>query len=208
MMSNANLSKLEKNEAPYKAHLIRQLSDHKLDHLKIGKELGRGAMKTAYDLPGTGRALVTIPPGSGSLEREIINLERLRKAGVPTAKVLDIGNYKGSQAMVMKKYEDVVKPVPPYTPLGKEFIASKLTNQKTLDSLIKIRDAIARENIIVFDLQYGISADGGLEVLDPFAVLPVGNGLDNKTGLNTLDQLISAMTKKLHSANPSANRSE
>lgn len=206
MMSGANLSKLEKTEAPFKAHLLRRLSDHKLDHLKVGKEIGHGAMKTAYDLPGTGRTLVTIPPGGMTLSNEIINLERLRKAGVPTAKVFDVGNYRGAQAMVMKKFEDVVKPVPPDTPLGKEFIASKLTNHKTLDSLIKIRNAIARENIIVFDLQYGISADGGLEVLDPFAVLPVGNGLDNKTELKTLDQLISAMNKKLHPANHHANR--
>lgn len=104
MMSGANLSKLEKTEAPFKAHLLRQLSDHKLDHLKVGKEIGHGAMKTAYDLPGTGRTLVTIPPGGMTLSNEIINLERLRKAGVPTAKVLDVGNYRGAQAMVMKKF--------------------------------------------------------------------------------------------------------
>ena len=204
MMRGANLSKLEKSEAPYKNHLSHQLKHHKLDHLKVGKELGRGGMKTAYDLPGTGRALVTIPPGGWSLDTEIVNLERLRKAGVPAAKILDVGNYKGSPAMVMKKYEDVVKPVPPDTPLGKEFIASKLTNHKTLDSLIKIRDAIARENIIIFDLQYGISADGALEVVDPLSVLPVGDGLTNENGLKTLDQLISAMKKKLHPANHAA----
>ena len=113
MMNDANLSKLEKSEAPRKAQLIRQLRDHKLDHLKVGKELGKGAMKTAYDLPGTGCALITTPPFGWTLDAEIINLERLRKAGVPAAKILDIGNYRGSQAMVMKKYEDVMKPVPP-----------------------------------------------------------------------------------------------
>lgn len=200
MMRGANLSKLEKSEAPYKNHLSHQLKHHKLDHLKVGKELGRGGMKTAYDLPGTGRALVTIPPGGWSLDTEIVNLERLRKAGVPTAKVLDVGNYRGSPAMVMKKFEDVVKPFPPETPLGKEFIDSKLTNHRTLDSLVKIRNAIARENIIIFDLQYGVCPDGSLEVIDPFQVLPVGDGLDNKSALKTLDQLIAATKKKLSPA--------
>lgn len=200
MLTGRNLVKLEKNEAAHMSYLRTQLKNHKLDDLDVGEEIGRGGMKTAYDLPGTGTVLVTIPPGGWGLAEEIKNINRLKTAGMPTAKILTVGNYCGSEAMVMEKFVDVVKPSPPNTQSGRAFVNSKLANQSTLDSLTKIRKTIAKEGIIVFDLQFGVRGAGALAVLDPLQVIAVGDGLDNKVQIETLDQLIIAINKKLNAA--------
>lgn len=197
MLTGRNRLKLEKNEAAHMSYLRAQLKHNKLDDLDVGEEIGRGGMKTAYDLPGTGTALVTIPSGGWGLADEIKNINRLKTAGMPTARILAVGNYRGSEAMVMEKFVDVVKPSPPDTPSGKDFVNSKLTNRKTLDSLIKIRDTIKKEDIIVFDLQFGVRGEGALAVFDPLQVIAVGNGLDNKVQIETLDKLILAIIRKL-----------
>ncbi|MGJ7581940.1 hypothetical protein ACSFA3_17285 [Variovorax sp. RHLX14] len=211
MLTGTNLEKLEKNEAAHLSYLRAQLKNHKLDHLNVGNEIGRGAAKTAYDLPGTGTALVTIPSGPWGLADEIKNINRLKTAGMPTAKILAVGNYRGSEAMVMEKFSEIVKPMPPTTASGEDFVNSRLTNHRTLASLIKIRDSIAREKIIVLDLQFGVrgpgEADsrsakdqiGSLAVLDPFQVWPSEDGFDNASQLQDLDELISAIREKLSS---------
>ena len=200
MLTGHNLAKLEKNEAAHMSYLRAQLKNNKLDDLDVGEEIGRGGMKTAYDLPGTGTALVTIPSGGWGLAEEIKDINRLKTAGMPTAKIMAVGNYRGSEAMVMEKFVDVVKPFPPDTPSGKDFVDSTLTNHSTLDSLIKIRNTIAKEGIIVFDLQFGVRGAGALAVLDPLQVIAVSNGLDNKVQIETLDQLIVAIGRKLNAA--------
>lgn len=200
MLTGRNLAKLEKNEAAHMSYLRKQLKNHKLDDLDVGEEIGRGGMKTAYDLPGTGTALVTIPSGGWGLADEIKNINRLKTAGMPTAKIMAVGNYQGSEAMVMEKFVEVLKPFPPDTPSGEDFVNSRLTNHRTLNSLIKIRNTIAKEGIIVFDLQFGVRGTGELAVLDPLQVIAVSNGLDNKVQIETLDQLIVAIGRKLNAA--------
>lgn len=169
-------------------------------------------MKTAYDLPDTGTVLVTIPPNGIGLSHEINNINRLKMADLPTANILDVGNYHGSEAMVMEKFVDVIKPMPPDTASGEDFVNSKLTNHRTLDSLIEIRNTIAREKIVVLDLQFGIrgaskpnllnlgNKPGSLAVLDPLQVMASEVGFDNKPQLEVLDELIVAIRKRLNSA--------
>lgn len=169
-------------------------------------------MKTAYDLPGTGTVLVTIPPNGPGLANEINAINRLKTAGIPVANILDVGNYHGSEAMVMEKFAEVLKPLRLDASDVEDLVNSKLANHRTLDSLIEIRNAIAREKVVILDLQFGIRGSskpnfvnlghkpGSLAVLDPLRISASEEGFDNESQLEVLDELIVTLRKKLNSA--------
>jgi hypothetical protein len=189
-------SKFEALQNRRNDQIASQISRNKLDHLQPGRLLGSGSGKDAYEIPGQNRALLICKPGAPSLAGELLILEQLKSTGMPTAKILDVGTHEGREAMVMPKYEAIFKPAEPGTEAGREFMKSPLVNAHTLRDLEKIRDTIKREEIVVFDLQYGIDKAGHLHVLDPMGVSATGGGLSNQPQLHALDSLLGAMRQR------------
>ncbi|MGI4779341.1 MAG: hypothetical protein ACRYGA_14720 [Janthinobacterium lividum] len=194
------IDRLEADEAKATARLRSQLASHSLDHIRTGAALGRGSAKEAFEIPGTYQVLVaTRSDGPDWLCEEIVNIGRLKAVGMPVASISQVGNFHGREAMVMKRYEAVFKPQLPQTPAGREFLESPWVNRRTLDDLVRIRDTIRREELIVYDLQYGLDRSGRLAVLDPMSLGGVGSGQENAGQLRTLDELIGALGPRVGS---------
>jgi hypothetical protein len=191
------LAKFEASQARRGAHILSRVANNKLDHLQPGALLGSGSGKDAFDLPGKDQVLLVCKPGAPSMVEELLTLDQLKNAGMPTAKVLSVGSYRGSEAMVMPKFDAIFKPAPPDSKAGREFLESPRVSPFTLGDLVRIRDTIRREGIVVYDLQYGIDRSGHLHVLDPRGVSSTGDSISNHGQLQALDELIAAVDQRL-----------
>ena len=130
--------------------------------------LGKGSFKVCHDIGG-GKVLVV-----GNCAHELMRLAMLERAGVPVAKVHEIGSIKKDgfreQAYVQQKLENfyVFGQNQPDT-MHSDFLESPLLNEKTISSLKAIRSFTQKYDVP--DLQGGLGSDGGFLLTDVFEVM-------------------------------------
>lgn len=193
LLDGPNREKLERREAAFRQRVAHRLRTRSLDHLKAGALIGEGGAKKAYELPVTDCVLVVDGAHGAGLLDEIVNLHQLSAVEMPVVELRDLGCHGGRQAMVMERLHDVTKPSPPDTFSGKAFVTSRFATRRTIDSLVRFRDAIVEQRIDVIDLQYGFRKDGSLRVFDLLSILSCVGGIGNTPVVKTLDQLVAAL---------------
>ncbi|MGJ7582509.1 hypothetical protein ACSFA3_20210 [Variovorax sp. RHLX14] len=148
---------------------MRSVSLEKYQHLRTPENfLGKGAFKICHDI-GDGKVLVV-----GDSAQELAKLAMLERAGVPVAKVHEIGMVQKDgfprEAYVQQKLKnfyffDQKHP----DAMHSEFLDSPLLNEKTVSSLRAIRSFTQKFDML--DLQGGIAQDGVFRLTDILGVL-------------------------------------
>jgi hypothetical protein len=169
--------------------------------IKLGKKLGSGGNKTAFEVPGREDiAIAVLEKGkpADAINKEIGLLNELKEQGLPTVEVLGTTTHNGQPAMVMKKYAQGSKDVVELGENGKMQIVgqSKLLNEKSIADLRKIRSLMEEKKIKVDDLQFLIQKDGTIVIADPLKVnFKTPLSTNNK---KTIDLLIESAQKNLN----------
>ncbi|MDB5878625.1 MAG: hypothetical protein JWQ41_2039 [Variovorax sp.] len=153
--------------------------------------LGKGSFKVCHDI-GNGNVLVV-----GDCARELMQLAMLERAGVPVAKVHEIGSIEKDgfreQAYVQQKLENfyVFGQKQPDT-MHSDFLESPLLNEQTISSLKAIRSFTQEYDVP--DLQGGLGPDGGFLLTDVFEVMKTESKPTPfaRKQARTLDNLIRA----------------
>lgn len=160
----------------------------------LGRELGRGASKTAFELRARPDRVVVIhrDSGRGDLETatdERERLDKLIKAGVPTAPILALGtvniptfsydhNLNGGiyGAQLMKRYASSNR-------CNRREVdrVVGLLNERSIASATAIYEALVEADLYVFDLQFLIDEDGSVVVSDPLDVQKMNAGRIEET---------------------------
>ena len=153
--------------------------------------LGKGLLKVCHDI-GNGKVIVV-----GDCARELMRLAMLERAGVPVAKVHEIGSIQKNgfrePAYVQQKLENfyVFGQNQPET-MHSDFLKSPLLNEKTISSLKAIRSFTHQYDIP--DLQGGLGPDGRFLLTDIFEIMKAESKPTPfaKKQAVTLDNLIRA----------------
>lgn len=153
--------------------------------------VGKGSFKVCHDI-GDGKVLVV-----GDCAHELMRLAMLERAGVPVAKVHEIGSIQKDgfreQAYVQQKLENfyVFGQKQPEG-MHSDFLKSPLLNEKTISSLKAIRSFTQKYDVP--DLQGGLEPNGGFLLTDVFEIMKAEikpAPFANKQAM-TLDTLIRA----------------
>jgi hypothetical protein len=169
--------------------------------ITLGKPLGSGGNKVAYEVPGRQDiAIAVLEKGKspGSIDREIGFLNELREQGLPTVEVLGKTTHNGQPAMIMKRYAQGSKDVVKLDRNNKVRIVgeSKFLNEKSISDLNKIRSILKSKKIKIDDLQFLINKDGSIVVADPLDVHV--NVETSKNNMRMIDLLIDSAQKNLN----------
>ena len=179
----------------------RIFNSNSLDHLPVGRQIGRGNFKDAYEIAGSSNALIVNQKYSHSMRDELVMLWRLQNIGVPVAPILGLGKYKGEEAMIQPRFEHMIK-FKESASLGFDLLKTGAANRNTIESLKKIRDAVQREQIVIGDLQGGIVSDknspdyGKFLVTDPIGIEKADNspyGFSNVGQVNQINTAIGVL---------------
>jgi hypothetical protein len=167
--------------------------------IKLGKELGSGGNKIAYEVPGREDVAIAIlekGKPADAINKEIGFLNELKEQGLPTVEVLGTTTHNGQPAMIMKKYaqgsKDVVQ-----TEKNKARIIGKseLLNGKSISELKKVRSLMESKKIKIDDLQFLINRDGSVVIADPLGYHL--NTSPSKTNKDTIDLSIKSAEENL-----------
>lgn len=153
--------------------------------------LGKGLLKVCHDI-GNGKVIVV-----GDCASELMKLAMLERAGVPVAKVHEIGSIQKNgfrePAYVQQKLENfyVFGQNQPET-MHSDFLKSPLLNEKTISSLKAIRSFTHQYDIP--DLQGGLGPDGRFLLTDIFEIMKAESKPTPfaRKQAQTLDNLIRA----------------
>jgi hypothetical protein len=175
-----------------------------LKDIKLGKELGKGGNKIAYEVPGReDLAIAVLKPGksAASIDEEIGLLNTLKEQGLPTTEVMGTTTHNGQPAVVMKKYAQGSKDVV-VVDNGKvrRVGDSGFLNEKSIQDLNKIKQIMELKKIKVNDLQFLIGKDGSVVIADPLNV-SVGEkipGVGKNKNFKMIDKLIEAATDNIN----------
>ncbi len=138
--------------------------------------LGSGSFKDVYTVEGHPELAIGIVNRSPQfqafgadkiatmLEQEKSMLDRLDQAGIPAAKILEIGTYEGKKAYVQLRFLTGNR-----SPNWNTEKWNAL-NETTLADVQKIRDGLKAADLQVRDAQFLVGADGHVVFADPLAV--------------------------------------
>jgi hypothetical protein len=136
--------------------------------------LGEGSYKVTYALRGSRYVLSTlegpygrdlsVTQGAAMLNGEVSMLRTLADHGVPTMKVVDMGVFDGHPALVAERYVSGSR-APDFRTTGYRYL-----NETSLADLDLIKNTLVSQGLAVRDLQFLISRDGHLAVVDPLRV--------------------------------------
>jgi hypothetical protein len=155
-----------------------------LAHGQLGKPIGEGGFGTVYRVPGHPDLAIKLPTNdaggqlNAQLAKEAASLQRLSDAHLPTA-------YRGTvqwtdasgikRVGILMEYVDGAfsKNVLQQGKFAGSDIPEghrELFNQGTISDLVNLRDGCLEQNIDIEDLQFMVSNDGSIRVVDPARV--------------------------------------
>ena len=160
---------------------------------KLGKMIGGGGEKDVYAIDGRDDVVIGVvrergPAAAERLNKEVQKLKELADLGVPTVEVIQLTEYEGRPAVVMKRYAEgsktAVKTIKSRVRIVGEI---EYLNERSIQDLERIRQTLEQTPIRIHDLQFLIGEDGSVVVADAIDVLQGEKPSDvNRATINKL----------------------
>jgi hypothetical protein len=179
------------------AHSTPELPEFK--DIKLGKELGSGGNKIAYEVPGREDVVIAVLKKgrpANAIDKEISLLNDLKEQGLPTTEILGETTHNGQFALIMKRYSQGSKDIVQTQKNKAKIIGkSESLNEKSISDLKQIRSLMESKKIKIDDLQFLIDRDGSVVIADPLGYHL--NTSPSKTNKDTIDLLIKSAEENL-----------